>query len=386
MEETKMISEFNQQHCLGCGACCSICPKECLEIKKNKKGFFSAYIHSEKCIECHLCENVCPINKDEKSIWNPLKIYYGKYKDNNVVMKSSSGGAFTAFAEEIIKQGGMVYGVEFDITNKMAKYVAVKDCGELFRICKSKYVQANIEKVFKDVQENLKQGQKVVFSGTPCAVHGLHTFLKSEYENLYTIDFVCHGAPSPKVLNDYLVSLEKKYGSKILRIDFRPKTYGWAKHSLKIEFENGKIQDKRMMLDPFFKAFMSDNMILNDPCYECSYITRHISDITLADFWGYKLVEDYYDEEGISLIFCNSVRGMQLFENINKLSVKEVSKDKLSYIFDKKAYSKEYYERQKKFFLNYDEYNVEKCIEKHTKTSKYVVMLKLIWNLMRKKR
>ncbi len=378
--------EIKDNKCIGCGACGAICPTECITIIQNDKGFYVPGIDGEKCIDCFSCQKVCPMEQESRYIWEPQKIYYGKHKQKNVIMNSSSGGAFSALACRALERKGFVFGVEFDAKSKKARYTWVKTEQDLKALCKSKYVQADPNDVFKEVRKKLKEGIEVVFSGTPCSVHGLKMYLKEDYQNLLTIDFICHGTPSPMILEDYLTVLNKKYKSEIVNIDFRPKTYGWGEHSLKIEFSNGYVQDKKMMSDSFFKAFMSDNMILNDACYECSYITGHVADITLADFWGYKAVMQETDDEGLSLVFCNTDKGLQYLEKCESMTLNEIDKTELSYIFNKKNYGKEALARQERFFKDYSGEKVEKHIEKHTKTPKMIVLFKCFLRCLRNNR
>lgn len=379
-----ILMRIENNRCVGCGACRAVCPRECISIIQNEKGFFVPYIKVEECINCSMCRNVCPMEQKNQCTWEPRKIYYGKHKERDVIKNSSSGGAFTGLACKAIESKGAVFGVEFDVKSKKARYTWVETEQDLKALYKSKYVQADPNDVFKEVQKKLKEGMEVIFSGTPCSVHGLKMYLKEEYTNLVTMDFICHGTPSPMVLGDYLAWLSKKYKSEIVSVDFRPKTYGWGGHSLQIKFSSGHVQDKKMMSDPFFKAFMSDNMILNDACYECAYIKGHVADITLADFWGYKAVMNNTDEEGLSLVFCNTQKGLQYLENCNELQLTEVKKEKLGYIFNKKQYGKDMLARQECFFKSYSRRKVVRCIEKHTKTPRIVVGIKAVLERMKK--
>ena len=356
----------NVNKCIGCGACEAACPKGCIAMQQNEKGFFVANINEATCINCGLCDKICPLQDKNNSVWEP-KIFFAVNKDTEIRVNSSSGGVFSEVAMRVLQNGGVCFGVDFECASHEAKYVEISTIDSLGKLRKSKYVQANPNAVLPIVKKRLEDNIPVLFSGTPCMVHALKKYLKKEYSNLITCDFICHGVPSAGVLKDYLKVLEKKYKGRVASVDFRPKTYGWSNHSLKVTFDNGKTSDKLMMFDPYFKAFMADNVILNDACYHCNYIQTKYSDITLADFWGYRRINaELNDGKGLSLVFANTEKGQQYLVEADNLALQEIPKESVRYIFDKKEYGEAGSRKQEAFFKDYTEKKVLQCIEKHT--------------------
>lgn len=358
--------KLNVENCIGCGVCAAVCPKQCISIQENKKGFFVPKIETTSCIDCDLCKKKCPVQEEHSATWDP-KIFFALNRDTEVRFSSSSGGVFSEIAERVLREGGVCFGVDFECEDKQAKYVEIRSKDELYKLRKSKYVQANPNNILPQVKKCLEEKIPVLFSGTPCMVYALKTFLGKAYDNLITCDFICHGVPSAGVFKDYLCLLEKRYKSKVVSVDFRPKTYGWSKYSLRVGFENGKIYDKLMMLDPYFKAFMVDNIILNDGCYSCRYILTKYSDITLADFWGYQSINgELNDEKGLSLVFANTPRGLALFKQLEGIVAQEIPKESVAYIFNKQIYGKKMLAKQEAFFNEYTKEKFKKCLEKYT--------------------
>ena len=238
-----MIELVDKHACCGCSACVQKCPRQCISIVEDEEGFLYPVVNKEDCIDCGLCEKVCPvIHQSEEH--KPLKTYAVKNKDEDIRMLSSSGGFFTLLAEEVIKEGGVVFGAKFDDRWEV-KHDYTETIGGLHVFRSSKYVQSRIEDNYKKAESFLKSGRRVLFSGTPCQIAGLKRFLRKEYDNLLTVDFVCHGVPSPKVWRRYLtetvahmcdknsVSSDpiSKENAHIESISFRNKCSGWKKFS-----------------------------------------------------------------------------------------------------------------------------------------------------------
>lgn len=197
-----MIDIKEKKECCGCNACAQRCPKSCITMREDSEGFLYPEVDKEICIDCGICEKVCPVmyqgNKRK-----PLAVYAVKHKNNEIRLSSSSGGVFTALAESVIDEGGVVFGAKFDDNWCVVhSYSETKEGLAAFR--GSKYLQSRIGDSFKKVECFLKANRKVLFSGTPCQIAGLKRFLRKEYDNLLTVDFVCHGVPSPGVWREYL--------------------------------------------------------------------------------------------------------------------------------------------------------------------------------------
>ena len=317
-----MINIIEKTQCCGCSACYNICPKQAITMEEDEKGFRYPIVDEEKCIDCKLCEKVCPIISNQK-VENKPKAYACINKNGKIRSESSSGGIFTLLAEEIIDMKGIVFGVAFDENfNVMHKYVENKE--QLKELRGSKYLQSDIKEIYKQVKAFLEQDRYVLFTGTPCQVEGLKSFLQQNYDRLYTQDIVCHGVPSKKVWQKYLGnSKNMKYG-KIKNINFRNKKDSWESYSMNIEYDNYTYNINHNN-DMYMKAFLQD-LSLRDSCYSCHFkkFNRN-SDITLADFWGIsKIKPKLNDHKGISLVIVNSKKGEKLLGKIkDKCSIIE---------------------------------------------------------------
>ncbi len=317
-----MISITDKTKCCGCHACANICPKHCIEMVYDDEGFLYPKVDKEKCINCGLCEKICPILKKEKTKEKksekkiPLS-YAMKNKNLEVRMKSSSGGIFSLLAEYILSQNGVVFGAGFDKNFKVVhtKIDKVEDIDKL-RI--SKYVQSEIGDTYKQAKDLLNEGKTVLFTGTPCQIGGLLSYLGKGYPNLYTQDLICHGVPSPKVWEKYVEYREKEANCKVEKITFRKKIENHKKTAFSISFENNVEYCKYPNYkDPMMKFFFF-NKCLRPSCHKCAFkrINRP-SDITLADFWGINgVVPKMNDGKGVSLVLIHSEKGKKLFEEI----------------------------------------------------------------------
>ena len=318
-----MIRITERQNCCGCSACASACPKHCITMRPDSEGFLYPEVDMDSCIDCGLCEKVCnelhPFEKQE-----PLKVLAAINKDETVRLKSSSGGIFHILASRIIAEGGVVFGARFDEDWQVVIDYA-EDMKGIEAFMGSKYVQARIGNAYKDAKRFLAEGRKVLFSGTPCQVAGLHQFLLKPYDNLLTVDFVCHGTPSPKVWGMYL---EEVAGAQknVRRIEFRNKKNGWKNYSFHLEHDKGELLSSYKQ-NPYMTAFLED-LILRPSCYGCKAKGGGSrSDITIADFWGIDSVfPDMNDDKGTGLVFINTPKGRDSID-LTKISCAETSYD-----------------------------------------------------------
>lgn len=310
----------SETRCTGCGACAEKCPIGAIKMTADGEGFKYPRIDTEKCADCGLCRSTCPVNLDLHNGFSPTA-FVAYSNDADVRKSSSSGGIFTEFASAVIDRGGIVYGAGFDADGRV-RHLAVENISDLAKLRGSKYVQSDLGGTFSDVKRQLDSGRTVYFSGTPCQVEGLLSFVGNGCQNLYTQDIVCHGVPSPAVWAEYL---NKKPHSAADNISFRDKKYGWHYFSLKI----GKYL-KRFDEDTYTRLFLS-NVILRPSCYDCAFKkeTRN-SDFTLADCWnseraGTSLKDD---DKGMSMVFLNSEKAVALFNGIRKnLTAEEIPYD-----------------------------------------------------------
>lgn len=329
-----MISITDKAKCCGCTACVQRCPKHCISLNEDKEGFLYPIVDKETCVDCGLCEKVCPaLNISDERI--PLRVYAAKHKDDEIRMKSSSGGVFTLLAEQVIDEGGVVFGARFDeCWEVMHDYTETKDRLAIFR--GSKYVQSRIGNTYHQAEKFLKEGRKVMFTGTPCQIAGLKRYLRKEYSNLLAVDFVCHGVPSPKVWRIYLdetiareslekntVSLHANNRSKSIQsIEFRSKSTGWKKFSFSLTLAKAVAEGERNSVflsskfydNPYMQAFLSD-YTLRPSCYQCVCKSgRSGANITMGDFWGIeKIKPEFDDDKGSGLILNYLIKGLDLY-------------------------------------------------------------------------
>lgn len=216
--------------CCGCSACFQICPQKCITMEPDEEGFLYPHFHKENCTNCNLCTTICPILRKQdlyKNSNRTPKAIGGWHKNEEIRHNSSSGGAFSLFAIHILNQGGIVYGAALD-EKLQTKHIGIESIEELNKLRGSKYVQSNINGVYTEIRKNLQQGRPVLFTGTPCQAAGLNSFLSKDYDNLYIMDFICHGVPSPKVFQDYVKYLSDKYKNIVTDFKFRMKDKPWS--------------------------------------------------------------------------------------------------------------------------------------------------------------
>ena len=360
-----MIKITDKKNCTGCYACLNTCPQSCITMKDDFEGFWYPVVDYNKCINCGLCENVCPVIHKIQENTEP-RAYACINKNEIIRLESSSGGIFTLVAEHVIDNNSVVFGASFDKGFTVVhSYVESKEDLEKFR--GSKYVQSKIGDAYKQAELFLREGKQVLFSGTPCQVAGLKSFLQREYDNLLCIDVVCHGVPSPKVWERYISYHENRAGASVKRIAFRRKDNGWKRYSISLSFNNDTEYIETFDGDLYMRAFLK-NVCLRPSCYACNFKTLHRqSDITLADFWGIQnLLPKMDDDKGTSLVFINSVRGESVFKKIkDKILCEEVDINKAVEYNLSAIKSVEKNPKRDKFFKELDQVPFDQLVKKY---------------------
>lgn len=327
IKEMKLYSK-----CTGCRCCEQICPTGAIEIIKNSEGFIEPRVNEDKCTSCGLCLNKCPQLKELKIEKFEQKGYAVQNKDKTELLNSSSGGMFSLLAKEILKKEGIVYGAAYSEKLKV-EHIEITKESELYKLRGSKYVQSDTKNTYRYVKDKLELGKYVLYSGTPCQIAGLRSFLNKEYEKLYTVDLICHGVPSPELFEKYKENLEEKQNSTIMNLNFRYKSKkGWLYKFLRIQYNNNKTKQKVYFLDSYYKSFLNGDLNRNC-CYECKYSNlKRISDITIGDFWGIENIEnDFIIKDGISAVLVNNEKGKNIFESCkNNMLYKEVKVEELA--------------------------------------------------------
>lgn len=301
-----MICIVDKKDCCGCGACAQRCPRKCISMQTDKEGFVYPVVDTTKCSDCGLCNKVCPVI-NQQAEQHPIATYAAINSNNMVRELSSSGGIFTLLAQETINNGGIVFGAVFN-EDWEVEHIYVDNANDLKRLRGSKYVQSNIGNSYSMAEKFLKEGKEILFSGTPCQVAGLKKYLRKEYKNLKTVDFVCHGTPSPLVWKKYLEEICRINNiSNITDIQFRNKAEGWKNYSFQIKYtnNNGDEQEFREIQNEnlFMKCFLS-NLCLRPSCHQCPARSgKSGSDITLGDLWGAaQICPEMDDDKGLSLV------------------------------------------------------------------------------------
>lgn len=309
-----MIRITDKRMCCGCTACVNACPVQCIVMRRDRdEGFDYPVANPEICIGCGKCESVCPVlHPADPSV--PLKAY--ALRCEGFVDGSSSGGVFPALAKAVIDEEGVVFGavMEPDMT---VGHMEAETMEEVQRMRGSKYAQSDLYSVFFDVKEYIRSGRKVMFTGTPCQVAGLHKYLGGHNEGLVTVDIACHGVPGPGLWKMYVDALEKRHGSRMTSVDFRDKSKGWRHYCFKTSCA-GKEVCVKAVDDPYMALFMQD-MTLRPSCYNCpARGGRSGSDLTISDLWSVaRTLPEMDDDRGISGVLVNTAAGLALLDKVD---------------------------------------------------------------------
>lgn len=305
-----MIRITDKTQCTGCTACITSCPRQCIVMRRDRQGFDYPVANPDLCIGCGLCESVCPVLNPRETA-RPMAAYAARVDEH--VKESSSGGVFPRLAEDMVGAGGIVFGAVMnpDLT---VGHSEAETMDEVRKMMGSKYVQSDMYSVYEDVRTYLEDGRKVLFTGTPCQVAGLNSFLGKAYEELITVDVACHGAPSPGLWEKYAAALSRKYGASIDGVRFRDKSSGWRRYSFTVKAGDTTVSVPYVK-DPFMALFIQD-MTLRPSCYSCpAREGRSGSDLTLADLWNVAEAAPAFDDDrGVSLVLANTGKGMKFLE------------------------------------------------------------------------
>ena len=301
----------NMESCYGWGACFNECPTGAIEMKENTEGFLEPVVDEEKCISCGRCRQVCPsVNCQYSNNSNPD--IYAFSAEEKILYDSSSGGIFTFLAEHIIKTGGYVVGAAYD-SDFFVKHIIVHNMEELDKIRRSKYLQSSTDDIFQRTKELLEQGNYVLYSGCPCQIAGLLRFLGKDYDNLYTVDVLCHGIPSPKMFQEHL---ENSFGGidYVKDVEFRSRE-GWAS-LLKVKLKNGEVRTSYNNTSVYMQSFLQD-INLRASCFQCQYsrLPRQ-GDMTIGDLWAAGSLNLSFEyRKGVSVVLLNNNKGIALFQD-----------------------------------------------------------------------
>lgn len=324
-----MINITDKALCNGCNTCTVVCPiDECITMNYDHEGFLFPQVDMDICIDCDKCEKACPyipeltMRKEEAPRFEKPFVYASYSKNHEIRVDSTSGGIFSELAFKMFDQDGYVGGAVYNDDNSVS-HILTNDRSKLDEIRSSKYIFSLTDQLFPEVKKQLKVGNKVLVCGTPCQIDGLYTFLKKDYENLITCDFICKSVNSTKVFQKYIEWLENKYQSKAKKIKAKDKTTGWHRFSMRVDFENGKSYVADRYNDPFFVGYLQTELFTMEACFTCEFRDfPRPADITLADFWGIENVDKSMDQDlGTSLIMINSDKGKYYYESLGNAIV-----------------------------------------------------------------
>ena len=361
-----MINIVNKVECCGCEACYNVCPKNCIEMKPDEEGFLYPRVNQDTCINCGLCEKVCPIiNHVPREKNANQEAYLMQHKDDEICRESTAGGAFTGIASYVIKKGGIVFGVEMTEDYKV-RHTSVETIDDLKKFRNSKYVQSRIGTVFQQVKHELNKGRLVCFSGTPCQVEGLRHFLRKDYENLILVDVVCRAVPSPGVWEKY-IQYEVEQKGEMSSIRFRDKTLGYQYSTMELKNKEEKTYRGSIESQPWLRMFFS-GMIIRPSCTDCKFRSRYRnSDFTIWDcFPSYRFDKSFDEKKGTTRVLVHSEKGKTIINAIgNNYMMAEINVNSAVTSVAEMVKSPEYNEKRNEFFEFYNAKPIDKTLNKY---------------------
>lgn len=357
------------KNCSSCGACANVCAQNAISMQLDGEGFYRPVIDADKCIKCGACERACPWSNavENPNLASEKPATYAAFaKDESVRLESSSGGIFTVLAEKVLDDGGVVVGVAQTGQTRYG-HIIVENKADLVKLRGSKYVQADVGSVYREVRAKLASGKKVLFSGTPCQVAGLYAALgkTAHSSDLFTVDIVCHGTPSVKVFEKYVRELEENRGASFECLNFRDKSTGWGGYSLLHRFKDANPLQVHRVRSKYMRLFLS-RICQNTSCDTCHYRKMpRIADITLGDYWGVsKYHPEMNDNKGTSVVLLNTTPGSILFESIADKVVQCESKAEYAIAGNPCIVrSSKPHPKRTEFFANLDKYTLDELIK-----------------------
>lgn len=313
-----------KENCFGCEACVQVCPKRAIKMAEDTEGFRYPVLDTSFCVRCGLCNQVCPVENMPEMVASESLVFGGYHKDNQIKKESTSGGAFSAIVEAWCDRDYVIFGAAAEGLRVYHDYITDK-C-ELQKFRKSKYSQSEMGSAYRDAKRFLAQGKKVLFSGTPCQIAGLRSYLgdTTDFDNLLTVEVICEGVPTPLFIRAYDREMQKRYGAQINQLDYRYKDmkplgnpiFGrWDFQVMRTSLQNGKTMKRDRWFNPFWSIWLQ-HLMSRPSCYICPFAkAERVADISLGDLWGVHLYcpELYGKNGGASLIICNTRRGKGAF-------------------------------------------------------------------------
>jgi coenzyme F420-reducing hydrogenase beta subunit len=361
-----------KEDCSGCSACYSICPQQAIAMKPDEEGFLYPEIEEEYCVDCGSCTAICPLVVDGsyKETGTP-GFYVARHKSPAVLRESTSGGAFTALSEAVLRENGVVYGADYD-GNLRVRHRRALTREQRDRLRISKYVQSDMGDAYAQIKADLQAGFTVLFTGTPCQAAGLRGYIGNSpfTDRLYICDLICHSIPSPLIWEEYKRLLERESGGKLAWVQFRSKKHAWSRENSNKGFRYGTDNGREQEDDRFYQLFFAVGAITRPSCSKCRFTDIHrASDLTIADYWGIeKYSPEWYDPLGVSVILVNSAKGAELFEQCRQDMVTE-NRPKEEALAEQKRLREpgKLPENRELFWEEYHKFGFDDIIEKLTK-------------------
>ncbi len=346
------MSISHVEQCTNCGACVSVCPQAAVSVQTDAL-FYRPSVDSARCTECGLCEKRCPV-LHLPAARQPLSAFRAVHHDDEVIWQSSSGGVFSALAGDIKQRGGIVFGAAYSEDCRAVRFACDEEVG-LDALRRSKYTESLTGEAFAQIRAALEQGREVLFCGAPCQAAGLRSYLNRDYPNLIVCDFICGGFPSHQMYEEYLTALEQQYHAPVQSVNFRPKTFGWREYAIHITFANGKEYSCQASLDPFFSAFLLHRWNIRENCLQCPFTDRHLSDLTLGDFWRSRSVTGEGDaDKGVSLLLANTEKGKAAVSLLSSsMQIKDIPVNKVLYALKPHGTAAAYSDERRRFMEEY---------------------------------
>lgn len=316
--------EKDKKNCSGCTACMAVCPKRAITMHVDEEGFQYPSVDEKQCISCGLCEAVCPFQQQSEKKQQYPQAYAMKHHNDKIRHNSATAGIFTAVSDVILHRGGIIYGASYD-ENFIVRHSGAVSAEERDTMRGSKYTQSDMGDVYRQIKKELTEGREILFTGTPCQVAGLKSYIIQSsgkqadnlMENLVTCDIICHGTPSPLIFHEWIQYMEKAAKSKIKDICMRDKDMGWMSHAWKVSMQNGRQYRENIWIQ-YYKHWMYSHYILRPSCHHCVFTNlNRPGDITLGDFWNIDNVcPDMKDALGVASVLINSKKGEDILKQI----------------------------------------------------------------------
>lgn len=375
-----MIDTINKIDCTGCKMCKDVCPVDAIFYETDNEGFWYPKVNYDKCIKCNKCIKTCPSLSEHRNMEaREASVYAAWALDDNIRLRSTSGGIFYVLAEHMISQGGTIAACKYTPDYKAAYHTVGNTVEDIEEFKGSKYFQSDTDGIFKTVKLTIETGRKVLFCGAPCQVAGLNRYVGVDNPNVITVDFICRGINSPMVFKKYVDECEKHYNSTVKKVHLKNKKKGWTRLGTYMEFQDGTTYYRDRINDPWVNGYIRGDLFMRPCCSECKYKERiRVADISIGDFWGLKgTKEDLF--KGISVILVNTEKGQEYIETVkNKLHFEDRTYSEASSGNGCLLYSAKMGEHRQEFFEKIKDTEFEELVWKLLGETKGSIIIKEI--------